>query len=1324
MGNNFIIDKSFQLIRTNPRLTTNMKINVDSDQKIYLESFDTNKQLSDDKYKHFSMTETSLLEDKVILFYDGLPTNLAYEVKNKLDKDIVYTNYSEQFDDIYWSGVKKIEQNKFYKEEFEYFAPLYFQYKELPSNFIIMRVDNPGVYEISQTDYNISTTTRHNFKEQIVDKWKNVSIYDLTIKSSLGTWLDKNFISNERFPISSFEFDSKTTNFSRWYGIDYKSGSYTEKSRFISDKIWYEQPHFRLEEYITDGFKDNNIIYPNIINMNYLFDDTPATPFKLNKYSLNRYFGFYVDLEKIETLTPYESKPILPGLKIVNNIFMLSDATSGSTSPFFQSDSEWNEKIDYYLYVKDDLFKVDRIKKDWGYSYTILSKYDVNINDITRDKELNIVFTEGTNFTYKNKLDMRNTALKLDRIVTDYGALYLYADLYLIEIDGKYHVLEYKNEGVVDEYLIRSDYGFKCDSKTLKYWIENETTKSNTVIVHDQVNKEKPIIFNIYRVKFRDIKDFDYNRIDTGYADFDFDKVDEYVETQEHKLYCVEHLDASEEVVFKDYSLAGTVNPGKRIIASSEYVADDELYELTKNGLTTIWDKNQSIPKWAYSGSISHADYPYKLNNSNKVGSIYNKITDIHNNRPDIQTKTNDFFYRIGTFISGSTDGTTFDYKYFKTQSLSIETDSYQRNDEPTQFDLDIYLRGDFDYFDYFLNNKRYINDDKEYIQTQQYSVFNNGTKYNRSSTLFKGIKYELTEVVDIIRDENGVIEKYLISDRDFNQYKFCILSDYTQSGTTLNTDETYENVVGKLREYPDSGIKYSGNLGQNNINIFYNEKYKNILVILRLECVVSGTTISINNVGSYDKEVIYNGSGKGLSADYINTSLSTANNFINMLNNNDMINYYYIDFEGNSGTTTNKNNDSAVNGNMSSIPSWLKTYSPIKISTLDIDALKIKKKSFNVSALKGPKTNIYDKYKNDFNEPVYENSFITEPLSRIIELNEKEIEPRAQFHGETIIYDKTIFRYNGPFEPIFKNISLFEPSDYYVVDGSEFKQNKCGGVFSDEGTVSNWLFGENSLSLCNNTYSLNVLEMPINISHIPSNNLKITNFGFDIPSDSVIKGITVKIKKYAETGPTSGLTTQTSYYSSVSDKVVCLLNNGVQYGDNYAITGIPFSFYNSSYENSGYWYNSSFITEYGSSDNLWSVLLTSDIINSDNFGVMIAVSGQSSSSYDAVNTAYIDCVCVDVSYTINGVEQGIIYTSSMERNVKFDIGLSDFGEIDNMIYSKVNEKENMLKLKSTKEDKSLYPMIDEFGYGVDKRFIFKSSWDSDYYIKTKNELR
>jgi len=1285
MGN-YIVDKSFQLLRTNTRLTTNVKINVDTNFDLYLESFNANKTLSDDKYKHFSISEQSYLEDKIPLFYDGISANIAYDVRDFDDEDIVYKNYSDQFDDLYWSGVKKIEQNKFYKEEFEYFAPLYLKYGNLPDNFIIMRVDDPVVYEETSTDYSISSTNKGNFKKEVINKWKIVSSYDLTIKSKLGNWLDRNFINNERFPTCAFEFDSNSTNFSRWYGIDYTSGAYSERGQFITDKIRYEQPHFRLEEYITDGYKRNNIIYPNILNLNYLFDDNPATPFKYNKYSINRYYGFYVDLDKVEVLTSYIQEELRTdiNLKMMNNVFMIDDLSNTSVNPFYISDGEWDDNKEYYIYVKDDLFEVKKVKIDGGYSYNILSKYDVNIGDITKSKEIRIEYFEDSSFNYQSTVIFNNGHIDIDRLITENDSNILYADLYLIEINNDYHIIEY----IDDEYILRTDYGIESDNLKLKTWKGGD--EKSVYLIQDTINHEKPLIYPIYRVKFRDIKDFDTNYIDSGFANFDFNRKDEYVETEEHKLYCVEHLDASENTVFKKYGVTDP-NFNKIRIASSEYVADDELYEINKNGLTNIWRKNSNNVKWGFEGSISHSSYPYKLNNSNKVGSTFNRTTNVLSKIPDIISKTNDYFYRIGTFISGGTSGYSYNYEYFDTQSLSIESDSFSDNGESVSFDLDKYIKSDYDYFEYFLNNTRYINNNKDKVKEQHYSIINGGSKYNTSTTLFNGIKYSFDRITSVIRDNNGNIEKYLTDlNYNFNGYKFCVIGNYY--GTDYTPPTYDQNLVTK--EYYGGVYTSIPGFTNNPINILFNEKYKNILVIVNLHKEIDKRTITLNNYDAYTKEVIYNGKGKYYDAIDIDIQLSIANIFMGKINDN-LNTYYFIDNNGNSGVTINTNTIT-VGGNMKDV--WGNSFSPIKINTLKIDQLKLKKKSFNVSALKGPKTNIYDKFKIDFTEPIYEQSFIKEPLSRIIKINEKELSPRPQHHGERLIYDKSIYRYSGSYEPIFNTVDLYNSIKFIKFDSNDFSHKKCGnkisGVTSGVDSIP-WFYDDNN---CNNSNIMisELLLSGVTETTVDSYFLTIDNFDFNIPTGSVISGIEINIDRFCDD----------INNSNIEDVKLILTKDGSEIGN----------------ASSNVVWGLNEIKIYGGSSDLWGNNgIDFNDFNLSKIGIKYKVKMKRLNNTPAmmINKAIIKCLCMRVYFTLN-TNNNISYR---DYNVIFDDKLYKFGEIDNLIYSKVNENTNMLKLKDTKEDKSIYPMIDEYGYNFDKKFIFKSNWDNNYYQKTKKEI-
>jgi hypothetical protein len=75
--------------------------------------------------------------------------------------------------------------------------------------------------------------------------------------------------------------------------------------------------------------------------------------------------------------------------------------------------------------------------------------------------------------------------------------------------------------------------------------------------------------------------------------------------------------------------------------------------------------------------------------------------------------------------------------------------------------------------------------------------------------------------------------------------------------------------------------------------------------------------------------------------------------------------------------------------------------------------------------------------------------------------------------------------------------------------------------------------------------------------------------------------------------------------------------------------------------------------------------------------------------------------------------------------NYKFDIDLTYFGVMRERKFRKVNRIQSLLKLREIKDVKSIYPMVDEFGYSFSDFFIFKSTWDYGYNIETilsKNE--
>ena len=69
--------------------------------------------------------------------------------------------------------------------------------------------------------------------------------------------------------------------------------------------------------------------------------------------------------------------------------------------------------------------------------------------------------------------------------------------------------------------------------------------------------------------------------------------------------------------------------------------------------------------------------------------------------------------------------------------------------------------------------------------------------------------------------------------------------------------------------------------------------------------------------------------------------------------------------------------------------------------------------------------------------------------------------------------------------------------------------------------------------------------------------------------------------------------------------------------------------------------------------------------------------------------------------------------------NYKFDTTLNDFGLMKERKIRKINRKGNILRLGNVNDEKSIYPMLDEFGYSIYDFFIFSSTWDLKYYLET-----
>ena len=284
---NDFINKSFGLLRTNPKLTSNVKLVVDSNESIYLSSFSASKELSSSEYKKFEINPLGKYSSDVSRFYKKLPMLDRYNVMRESGDLSTYREYSKQYENQYNLGAE-FNKTKLYDEQYKFLAPIWLD-KIVPKMFVVYRVERPS-YRASD----VSEGSNHKSQNQrILEMLKNATIvktFDLTRKSSAGKYI-RNHVEDPEFPNAALRFDFSEGQPSFYHGIDLFNGGFVSKEDYIYDDfIRIDGTEIDKNEIISGGFERNGMAYSNIINMEFMFDDKYA-----DRYKTYRYFGLYVD---------------------------------------------------------------------------------------------------------------------------------------------------------------------------------------------------------------------------------------------------------------------------------------------------------------------------------------------------------------------------------------------------------------------------------------------------------------------------------------------------------------------------------------------------------------------------------------------------------------------------------------------------------------------------------------------------------------------------------------------------------------------------------------------------------------------------------------------------------------------------------------------------------------------------------------------------------------------------------------------------------------------------------------------------------------------
>jgi hypothetical protein len=317
---NNVDDYSFSLLRTNPALSTNVKLVVDSNGDVFMNSFTADQELSKSKYQKYPInTSNGLYSYDVAKFFGTLPSDVKYKVARFASDYTVYTDYSNQYEMQYSYGASFV-RNKIYDEQYRFFAPIWLD-KKLPSNFIIYRID--GTKYTTQHPNNIAGQN-----SRILELLKNATIvksFDLTRNSKIGRYL-KSHIEDPNFPAAPISQNFEVDQYTIFRGIDTLRGGFVDRKENLQDDFTqYDNLEIFSNEVFSNGFQRNQVAAANLINLEFLFDDRTA-----NNYDIYRYFGVYVipheegtfDIDRTVSNDSIEGIYITPGTETTNfNLF-------------------------------------------------------------------------------------------------------------------------------------------------------------------------------------------------------------------------------------------------------------------------------------------------------------------------------------------------------------------------------------------------------------------------------------------------------------------------------------------------------------------------------------------------------------------------------------------------------------------------------------------------------------------------------------------------------------------------------------------------------------------------------------------------------------------------------------------------------------------------------------------------------------------------------------------------------------------------------------------------------------------------------------------
>ncbi len=869
-------DVSFQIVRTNPKLTTNTKLMYDG-ENLYMESYDAAPLLSTLKYKHHNVWKTGLFNRDIRNFLLGTNT-AAYAIGQSAADTIVLNDFDDQFENMYWCGVESINSD-FYPQEMGCIAPLYIR-KKLPNYFVIFRINTPGNMNENQGD------DKFNFNEDVRDRAKIVKAFDLREGTPIGDYIKK-YVEQREFKYDQSVYVNFSSNEIYYYGIDKSKGVLTTKvENFEEQLLRNDNTILKVDDWITSGFERNNLIFPYIINFEFIFDDK-----EISDYKFARYFGVYcndIDLYDLDVYNYDEKTGILMSNwgedesypLSENNFYYIKDknnnifsAKGTAASGFYKMSGKIN--IDDFKGFENTSVSTFATRLPGAGKAIMILRVNQKVDNSsevimfsTISEDILGRFISTTQYSsseyYENKFSCRGSIVDTASALA--GAIrtcntdeFKYVTAYNID---NYVVIESLYPGtnmnklfditfddftkgskciekVTENFDGGTDYngtrflvytsdsnmffdrsgqdrdeiryiktGYGRDSAEIKAVVpyindENKIDSEYSILITDNngqyVNVSKTdqieIIDKYYSklgmLSFFPIRDFDFDTVSSAYGNYTMMKneLDEINDT----IVNTYDYDSSESEDDKPMGLLNTIQYGRFYDSNGNEINTEYDYYF-ENILPELTTLNKSVPfvnKWGYiDESKDSCENPYRFNVS-KIFETCNFSANTFVQSGDIMEYTHSMPYYVSNRpeydpITGFRINDKNEYQYIPING-QVWSDNYE--DILNYFSKKKSDGGEDPFLAVFGDTSNTIFSSKRF--NKKYSRFLLGNNVSKSSTLFRGVKFEITEL------NNGKE----VNTGKYNDYRFAFVYvpvfEKTSNTVYFIKNDDYKFIVG-----------------------------------------------------------------------------------------------------------------------------------------------------------------------------------------------------------------------------------------------------------------------------------------------------------------------------------------------------------------------------------------------------------------------------------------------------------------------------------------------------------------------------------------------